>query len=86
MGDLPTNWLGDELRSAPSDYAMAFTRDGWNGQHSPLTGDDAALLRTKLAERYRNWTGRDLAIDLLDPNPHTPASGALKIEEADRDA
>ncbi|MCY1644771.1 hypothetical protein [Methylorubrum sp. SL192] len=28
----------------------------------------------------------DLSVMPRNPNPHTPASGALKIEEADRDA
>ena len=41
----------------------------WSTGHNieaPLVGDEAVALRRLLAARYREWTGRNLGIDLED--------------------
>lgn len=63
---LDRNWLAEEMRRIPADYAMSFCRDPNLAHHTELDADGAARLRGMMAERYREWTGRDLGADLQD--------------------
>lgn len=61
------DWLARDLAEAASDVALAC--DPATVSHlgeSSLSDADAARLRTKMAARYRAWTGRDLAADLAE--------------------
>lgn len=79
---LHKGWLAEQLDEAASDYAMAFSPSwisaaGGSMAKSPvqpgLDEKDAARLREKLAFRYREWTGRDLAADLVSPSAPSTA-------------
>lgn len=60
---LSPGWLAAELAEAPSDAAMFFAF-GLSPSFKRLDAADAARLRAKMAARYYDWTGRDLATDL----------------------
>lgn len=70
---LDPNWLGTELDEAATDLAMQWSPDQVADlMQPPLCARDKARLRQKMAARYREWTGRDLAADLaVDAAPET---------------
>lgn len=73
MADLDPDWLARDLAEAPSDHALAFSPDtAGAGLSDPLDEEDARRLRAKMAVRYRQWCGRDLAADLAADAPGTP--------------
>lgn len=60
---LPDDWFSSDMAEASSDFAMQFPAHT-APSYAPLEPSDAARLRAKMANRYREWTGRDLAADL----------------------
>ena len=70
---LDPDWLARDLDEATSDLAMNWSPDQVAELiQAPLCARDKARLRQKMAARYREWTGRDLAADLaIDPAPET---------------
>lgn len=70
---LDPNWLATDLDEATTDLAMQWSPcQVAELMQPPLGARDKARLRQKMAARYREWTGRDLAADLAtDPAPET---------------
>jgi len=66
MKDMDADWLARDMAEAPSDLALALSPQvaGRALAGVPLAAEDAARLRVKMVERYRQWCGRDLAADL----------------------
>lgn len=58
---LDPNWLAADLDEAASDWAL---HTAPTDPERRLEGHDARRLREKMAARYAEWTGRDLAVDL----------------------
>lgn len=68
-------WLKQALQDAHESVIYKLTPTSWRqipmlGEPPvPLPADDAKSLRAKMVEHYRLWTGRNLAIDLLERKP-----------------
>ncbi|MCE4223372.1 hypothetical protein HCU64_06380 [Methylobacterium sp. C25] len=73
--EVASDWLADDLREVASDFAAITSAAVADRMYQRLNAFDAAKLRDKLAQRYLEWTGRDLRADLdaALPSPPDPA-------------